>query len=143
MDTCRIITVVVALLLPAFFAQAQGSWKRSEEDVALRPRAFHSMHALNLPTAETMRQGHFEFEVSHRFVPTIKDGSRQLWGFDGPSNIRLGLGWAYTDEGVATLGRSNVQDNYDLTLKHRFAAISWILPVLIAGRAGAAASRAE
>jgi hypothetical protein len=138
MRTVLIPFVLLLLLASTPQLTAQGSWKRGEVDVSLRPRAFHSMHSLNLPTTESMRQGHFEFEVSHRFVPTIKDGSRQLWGFDGPSNIRLGLSWAYHDDGYVTLGRSNVQDNYDFTATHRFLALDGSMPLLAAVRAGVA-----
>ncbi len=137
----RITTLIFTcclLIVATDQSAAQGSWKRSEEEVVLRPKAFHAMHGINLPTTETMNQGLFDFEVSHRFVPTIKDGSRALWGFDGPSNIRLALGWAYTDEGLVTLGRSNVMDNYELTVKHRVAAIDGPLPLLVAVRAGSA-----
>ncbi len=121
-------------------AQEDGGWKRGEEDVAQPPlELFHSAHAVILPTATTMQQGNFEFEISHRFIPTIKDGSSSLWGFDGPVNIRLALGYAWSDDGIVTLGRSNVQDNLDLTVKHKLLEIRHeVMPLLVAARAGLA-----
>lgn len=138
----RIASVICILLLTsaASFAQdGSSAWKRSGEEYTPPLQLFHSTHGINLPTAEVMQQGNFEFEVSHRFVPVISDGSRHLWGFDGPSNIRLALGYAYSNDGYVTLGRSNVQDNLDLNVKHQlFAFRSEMLPVLVAARLGGA-----
>ena len=121
------------------FAQEGGSWKRSEEAVLPPLELFHSTQAVNLPTATTMQQGNFEFEISHRFIPSIKDGGKTLWGFDGPVNIRLAMGYAWSDDGVVTLGRSNVQDNLDLNVKQKLLAIHHeVMPLLVAARAGLA-----
>lgn len=137
----RIVTTIVVFLISTFVTVAQegGSWQRDSEEHAPPLQLFHSTHGINLPTAEVLQQGNLEFEVSHRFVPRISDGSRHLWGFDGPSNIRLALGYAYNDDGYVTLGRSNVQDNLELTIKHQI--LRWrndLLPVLLAARVGGA-----
>ena len=114
------------------------SWKRSAPvipDLAL----FHSTHAISLPTGETLQQGDFEFEVSHRFIPPIKEGYDAFWGLDGPANIRLALGYAPTDNLVTTLGRSNVNNNLDLQVKYKPVEIrSEILPSIITVNAGLA-----
>ncbi|MCZ7556914.1 MAG: DUF5777 family beta-barrel protein [Bacteroidia bacterium] len=136
----RLFFLLVPLVIGAQgLAQDGSGWKRSEEAEPPPLELFHSTHAVNLPTATTMQQGNFEFEISHRFIPTIKDGSTTLWGFDGPVNIRLALGYAWSDDGVVTLGRSNVQDNLDLTVKHKLLAIRHeVMPLLVAARAGLA-----
>ncbi|MDX9759225.1 MAG: DUF5777 family beta-barrel protein [Bacteroidota bacterium] len=137
----RFVTVIIVFLITASATVGQDgtSWHRGETEQAPPLQLFHSTHGINLPTAEVLQQGNVEFEVSHRFVPRVSDGSRHLWGFDGPSNIRLALGYAYSDDGYVTLGRSNVQDNLELTVKHQI--LRWrneTLPVLLAARVGAA-----
>lgn len=127
------------LVLPAAAQEDSTGWMRSDEEAPHPLQLFHSTQAVNLPTAEVLHQGNFEFEISHRFIPTISDGSKNLWGFDGPVNIRLALGYAYSDRGYVTLGRSNVQDNLDLNLKHQlFSYHHDMLPVIVAARIGAA-----
>lgn len=136
-----VTVLLLALVIPAALTAQDGasSWKRSGEEYHPPLQLFHSTHAVNLPTAEVMQQGNLEFEISHRFVPTIADGAKTLWGFDGPANIRLALGYAYSDKGYVTLGRSNVHDNLDLNVKHQLLAFrNDVLPLLLAVRAGAA-----
>ena len=141
MRLVSVFVLVLALTSPAALLAQDGasSWKRSDAEHLPPLQLFHSTHAANLPTAEVMQQGNLEFEVSHRFVPTIADGAKTLWGFDGPANIRLALGYAYSDDGYVTLGRSNVHDNLDLNIKHQLLAYrNDVLPMLLAVRAGAA-----
>ena len=137
----RFVTTIFLCVIGASvsFAQNGASWQRDTEEFQPPLQLFHSTHGINLPTAEVLQQGNFEFEVSHRFVPRISDGSRHLWGFDGPSNIRLALGYAYHDDGYVTLGRSNVQDNLELAVKHQlFRWRNETLPLLVAARIGGA-----
>ncbi|MCF8240094.1 MAG: DUF5777 family beta-barrel protein [Melioribacteraceae bacterium] len=117
---------------------AQVKWQR-DEPAKIDMHLFHSIQSINLPTAETLQKHDIQFEISHRFIPTLKSGSKDLWGFDGPVNIRLALGYAITDHALITLGRSNTDDNLDLWIKQRLFEIeSDILPILISARAGAA-----
>lgn len=121
--------------------RAQSSWQRSAETELPPLELFHSTQAINLPTAGRLGAGEFEFEISHRFIPTLDEGAKNLYGFDGPVNIRIALGYAFSDDGILTLGRSNVQDNLDLNVKHTlFALRGKILPLHVAARAGVAAN---
>ncbi len=124
-----LILLIICVSLTAIHAQGT-KWKRRVPENKLKLHLFHSTQSINLPTAETMQQGDFQFEISHRFIPTIKSGAKEFWGFDGPSNIRLGLGYAITDDLVVTLGRSNQDNNLDLTLKQSsFQISSKIIPI--------------
>jgi hypothetical protein len=135
----RTIIPVFLLILFGQTAWTQSNWKRNEEGELPPLELFHSTQAVNLPTAARLAAGEFEFEISHRFIPTVDEGAEQLYGFDGPVNIRFALGYAFSDNGIVTLGRSNVQDNLDLNVKHTLLALrSAILPLHIAVRAGAA-----
>lgn len=110
-----------------------NSWKRNEETEELKPELFHSTHAINLPTTETLTKGILEFEISHRFIPPVADGFKELYGFDGPANMRFGFGYAINSRMILTLARSNVFDNVDLQLKYRLPQFrSGRLPLALA-----------
>ena len=90
---------------------------------AAAPRAgaqqiFHSTQSANLQTTTTLpRAGNWLFEISHRFVPPISEGSDAFWGLDGPVYNRLGLAWAPTGGSLLTIQRSNLDDNLELNGK--------------------------
>ena len=114
-------------------------WKKTEVEIPNETHPFHSTQAINLPTTETLQKGNFEFEISHRFIPTIKSGSKDLYGFDGPVNMRIALGYGITDNTFAALGRSNLNDNIDLWVKQKVLNLDDILiPSSFALRFGAA-----
>jgi hypothetical protein len=133
-----ILIIVITNILPHSLAAQDIKWKRGST-MTPELELFHSTHVINLLTAETLQQGDFEFEVSHRFIPPIKEGYDAFWGLDGPANIRLALGYAPTDHLIVTLGRSNVNDNLDLQLKYKAFQIRHdMFPSLIALNLGAA-----
>jgi hypothetical protein len=110
-------------------------WQRSAEPPVPPLTVFHSMQGINLPTAETLARGEFQFEISHRFVPPFSAGTDAFWGLDGPVQYRLGLGYAFTDRGFVSLARSNLQDNVDLQVKYRLYEqnnkhVPWMLGLL-------------
>lgn len=135
------LAILMLLIIPVNqFAQGERvKWKRSETTETQGLQLFHSTQAVNLPTTETLQKGNFEFEISHRFIPRIKDGVDELYGFDGPVNMRLALGYAPSDRMIITLGRSNYDDNVDLWIKYKtFELKNKVLPAVVALRAGAA-----
>jgi hypothetical protein len=94
---------------------------------------------INLPTAETLEGGEWQFEIAHRFLPAFSEGADALWGLDGPAHMRLGLGFAPVDRLMITLARSNFMDNWDLQAKVRALELeAGPLPVLMALQAGVA-----
>ena len=135
-----VATVVSGLGLSPVVAQEPPS--RFERRVeATRPplTAFHSTQAINLPTAETLARGEWQFEIAHRFLPAVSEGSGSLWGLDGPVNMRLGLGYAPLDQLLVTIARSNLMNNWDLRAKLRVLEMeAGPLPVLVAVQGGLA-----
>jgi hypothetical protein len=97
-------------------------WKRSE-GVELDLFLFHSTGALNLPTAETLQKGDFQFEIDHRFNTPVSSGWGELWGFDGGVTMRIALGYAISNKIFVNLGRSNREGNIDLTFKYKAVQI--------------------
>lgn len=135
----KMTTVFLSIfLLQPVLSSGQVSWQRGEEETKLPIQLFHSTHSVILPTTETLQQGNLEFEVSHRFLPTVSDGSKNLFGFDGPANIKLALSYGITDDLVAAISRSNVNDNLEMIFKYR--AIEFendFFPVVVAVRGAA------
>lgn len=134
----KLVFLVIVSVLPELLSAQDVKWKRGE-GVTPDLELFHSTHVINLLTGETLQQGDFEFEISHRFIPPLKEGYDAFWGLDGPANIRLALGYAPTDHLVVTLGRSNVTDNLDLQLKYKaFQIRNDIFPSIITFNFGVA-----
>jgi Membrane bound beta barrel domain (DUF5777) len=118
----RAITVVAAMALSApTLAGAQQRWQRGGGPTAEPITVFHSPQSANLPTAETIHRGEWQFEVSHRFQPAFSQGSSALWGLDGPAWIRLGLTYGATDRVNVGILRTNLNDNLEFNAKVRFA----------------------
>lgn len=116
---------ILCLLVFAFnfLLIAQPKWKRSEVTEQIKLELFHATQTANFSTTESLQKGNLMYEISHRFLPSIKDGYDQLYGLDGPARIRFALGYGITDELMVTLGRSNNTDNLDLQLKQRLFQI--------------------
>jgi hypothetical protein len=131
------LTIFVSFLFPQYII-GQITWQRGGDEPALALQLFHSTHAIILPTTETLQNGDIEFEVSHRFLPTIGDGPKELYGFDGPANVKLALSYGISDDFLASLSRTNINDNLEFILKYRaFEFENEFLP-LVVGIRGAA-----
>ena len=119
-------------------AGAQPSWQPSAP-AATRLELFRAIRTANYPTAETLYQGDFHYEISHRFLPPIEEGYKANFGFDGPANIRTSLSYGLSDRLMATLGRGNVLDNLDLQLQYRWLQVPRApAPLVLALNAGLA-----
>ncbi len=118
-----VMAAAVLLWVGTLAAQDGPQWQRRQGATEPRLTVFHSTHGINLPTAETIGKGELLFEISHRFVPPISDGSDALWGFDGPVQLRLGLAWAPSDNVILRVIRSNLDDNLDLGIKARLVEV--------------------
>ena len=126
-----LVTFVLLIWTFSLFAQ-DISWKPQETIEAGPVNLFHSTMAVNLPTAETLRQNEFEYEILHRFNKTV-DANKAYFGIDGPATIRMALSYAITNDLMMTYGRSNQEDNIDLRVKYKaFHYASKTFPILLA-----------
>lgn len=111
--------------------ERQVRWQRQQEAAPVPVTVFHSTHAANLPTAETLLRGEWLFEISHRFFPAVADGAGDLWGFDGPVANRIGLSYAASHRLMIGILRTNVLDNLELNAKVRLlereGALRWMV----------------
>jgi len=134
-----VIILLVLILSVSLFAQSgHVQWKK--KTVAVQPdlELFHSTQVVNLPTAETIRKGEFEYEISHRFLPSVgTDGA--YFGIDGPAHMRMALAYGITNHLLVNLGRSNFDDQVDLRFKYKaFQLRNKTAPLLAALRGGVA-----
>lgn len=114
------MAIIIIIILGFQESSAQPNWQRSEPEIELRKRIFHSTQVIGLPTAETLGKGDIEFEISHRFQPPVADGYEAFYGFDGPAKMRIALGYAAFENVMVMAGRSNIDDNTDLEIKYKF-----------------------
>lgn len=137
--TMKSFLITIILFANVISISGQRKWKRENIESPVGLFLLHSTQTINLPTTTTLNKGEFEFEISHRFLPTIKGGSKDLFGLDGPVNMRIALGYAVDGNTLITLGRSNYQDNVDLWIKRKiFDFNNSFLPMQIGVRVGAA-----
>jgi hypothetical protein len=116
---------------------SDSSWKRSQTKSEFSSQLFHANHAINLPTATMLGKQTFEFEIAHRFYPSIKSGHEVLFGLDGPAAIRFALAYGITNRLTVALGRSNLDDNVDLSVKGRvLEVVGSSLPLLVGFQSG-------
>ncbi len=133
------LKIFLLLILSLTISSAQRKWKRSEPKPEQELQLLHSTHVINFPTTTTLKKGEWEFEISHRFYPTVNSGDNNFWGLDGPVFMRIALAYAFDDKSIIAIGRSNYRDNYDLSIKRQFYEFeNVVLPFQIAARVGTA-----
>ena len=134
----RLQILLVMLVLAASETHAQPSWEASEPTIQLPVELFSAVQMANLPTTQTLGQGDFFYEISHRFHPTIDDGYDANFGLDGPVSMRTALSYGLSDRLMVSIGRSNVLDNLDVVAKWRFFEWDGQWPIALALTAGVA-----
>ncbi len=78
---------------------------------------FYGWKMVNLPTNRRVAKGSVLFLIGHRFNPRIQDGYDAFFCLDGSGIIYLSLGYAFSDQLLVNLGRSNADDNVELNAK--------------------------
>lgn len=98
---------------------------------------FGGTRLVNTHTTEIHKRGKLDLRISHRFGE-LKDGYENLWGIDGPANIRIGLDFSLLDNVAIGIGRSSNKKLTDAFLKIRMfrqtyqgfpVTIAWISSV--------------
>lgn len=78
---------------------------------------FGSVWLIDNQTVETPIKGTLEFDIQHRFG-VVNNGSKDLWGFFAPSNIRLGLNYAPIKKLFVGVGITKERMQIDLNAKY-------------------------
>ncbi len=79
---------------------------------------FKYTRLINVQTVETLGKRTLDVIISHRFG-NINSGGNNLWGLDGPANIRLALEYSYGGRLMVGFGRSSYEKMFDGLLKYR------------------------
>ncbi len=117
------ILILLNLITIQSLLFAQPKWKPQNKIKKVDLELFRTTQTANFPTTESLKEGDIMYEISHRFLPSIKDGWDSFFGFDGPARIRFALGYGINDHLMITLGRSNNTDNLDLQIKQKLLQI--------------------
>ena len=101
--------------------------------------AFWGARLINLATPTLVPGRHFLFRVTHRFIPSAKEGYDFFYGFDGPAVVYISMGYGISHRLDITLGRSNLFQDWELMLKWRILSppAGSSFPLAIALHAGA------
>lgn len=113
------LIIFFLIIISNFLLLAQPKWEKTTPTEMFDLELFHTTQSANFPTTESLQKGNIMYEISHRFLPSIKDGYDQFYGLDGPARIRFALGYGITNNLMATIGRSNNTDNLDLQIKQK------------------------
>lgn len=92
----------------------QQKKKQKEFSIA----TFKYTRIINTQTTEVLGKRTLDVLISHRFG-NLNAGGNDLWGLDGPANIRLALEYSYDGRLMAGFGRSSYQKMFDGFLKYR------------------------
>lgn len=112
------------VLLVALFVNCAVAQESLLDQVESKPEkdyvmaTFKSTRNINFHTVEVLGKRSLDFRISHRFGE-FKSGSDNLYGIDGPANIRLGLEYSHDGRLMAGFGRSSHQKMLDGFLKYR------------------------
>ncbi len=103
------VSVTVSLLASPDQAAAQPSWERSAPAEPATVELFHATMLANFPTTESLKDGDWRYEISHRFAPPVSEGFDANYGLDGPVTMRTSGSYGVSDRTMVTLGRSGLQ----------------------------------
>ncbi|HKL88563.1 MAG TPA: DUF5777 family beta-barrel protein [Salinibacter sp.] len=79
---------------------------------------FSGWKVINLPTDRTLAAGNWLFLIGHRFNSPVNVGYSGFYGLDSGATMYLSLGYAFTDRLLATLARSDLDDNVELEARY-------------------------
>lgn len=109
----KYLIAIMTITLPIFSAIAQDTDTLAVEKKDKPEReAFQATWLIDNPTSELNTKGTLEFDINHRFG-TFTEGNKDLLGIWGPSNIRLGLAYSFSDRltiGFGTTKNNRLQD---------------------------------
>jgi len=78
---------------------------------------FQSSQLINLPTTRLLPARSILFRITHHFSSSVKSGYSDFYGFDGPAVVFFSLGYGISDSLGLTVGRSNLFQEFEFSLK--------------------------
>lgn len=137
------LVVILLLCLGTGNVFAQET-KEKAETKKVKPvkSTFGSVWLIDNQTVMVPIKGTLEFDIQHRFG-IVNNGSKDLWGFFAPSNIRLGLNYAPIKKLFVGAGITKERMQIDLNAKYAIfeqtpgkipVSVSWYANMVIDAR---------
>lgn len=117
MHCCFSILMLLCLYSTSVIAQDTVTAKPAAQKAKPVKNTFGSAWSMDNQTVMVPIKGTLEFDIQHRFG-TVKNGSKDLWGFFAPSNIRLGLNYAPIKKLFVGAGITKERTQIDLNAKY-------------------------
>lgn len=139
---CFSILMLLCLNSTGVIAQDSTIAKPAAQKAKPVKNTFGSAWSMDNQTVMVPIKGTLEFDIQHRFG-TVKNGSKDLWGFFAPSNIRLGLNYAPINKLFVGFGITKERTQIDLnakyailqqTLKKMPISVTWFANMVIDAR---------
>ena len=111
-------SLILILSISSGYVAAQDSLTASPAPKSkLVKNTFGSVWLIDNQTVMVPIKGTLEFDIQHRFG-TVKNGSKDLWGFFAPSNIRLGVNYSPIKKLFVGVGITKERMQVDLNGKY-------------------------
>jgi Membrane bound beta barrel domain (DUF5777) len=115
--TASILPVACLLLLHTAVKAQDSAAAPVKEKSKLVKNTFGSVWLIDNQTVIVPFKGTLEFDIQHRFG-TVDNGSKDLWGFFAPSNIRLGINYAPIKKLFVGAGITKEKMQLDINAKY-------------------------
>lgn len=135
------VILLLCLVTGSVFAQ-ETKEKAQTKKVKPVKATFGSVWLIDNQTVMVPIKGTLEFDIQHRFG-VVNNGSKDLWGFFAPSNIRLGLNYAPIKKLFVGAGITKERMQIDLNAKYAIVeqtagkipvSVSWYANMVIDAR---------
>jgi Membrane bound beta barrel domain (DUF5777) len=110
------MVLLLSVLLWPVVSSAQKQDAKADADKPVKG-TFGSTWLIDEQTVTVPVKGTLQFDILHRFG-TVKNGSKDFWGFFAPSNIRLGLGYAPVKNLFVGIGMTKERMQFDVNAKY-------------------------
>jgi hypothetical protein len=107
------LILLMLLVSPAVLAQDDATTKPAKEFVK---STYENPVLINNQTIETIHKKSLEMMIQHRFG--VIESADDLFGIFGPSNIRFGLNYGFTNRLSVGLGATKEKELYSLDVKY-------------------------
>lgn len=111
-----VLFLLVSFLTTGVFAQDSTVVPVIKKVMPIK-NTFGSVWLMDNQTVMVPIKGTLEFDIQHRFG-VVNNGSKDLWGFFAPSNIRLGLGYSPLSKLFVGAGITKERMQIDLNGKY-------------------------
>ena len=120
MKSLIVISIIFGFLVSSINLFSQETDQKESESPIKKPvlNPWFSSSLIDAQTSFCPNKGDLEFVIHHRFT-SIENGIKDLFGFYGASNIRLGLNYGVTDKLMVGFGTERDKKMQEFLLKYK------------------------